>query len=70
MTTNTFSTCKPAVVSSANNDEVKIEYKLDTLSGGGIIGKFINNGNPRDMLRVKNATNALRRLVEAQFPHA
>ena len=53
-----------------NNDEVKIEYKLDTLSGGGIIGKFISNGNPRDMLRVKNATNALRRLVEAQFPHA
>lgn len=53
-----------------NNDEVKIEYKLDTLSGGGIAGKFINNGNPRDTLRVKNATNALRRLVEAQFPHA
>lgn len=52
------------------NDEVKVEYKLDTLSGGGIIGRFINSGNPRDMLRVKNATNAFRRLVESQFPHA
>jgi uncharacterized protein YndB with AHSA1/START domain len=52
------------------NDEVKIEYKLDTMSGGGIVVRFINDGNPRDMLRVKNATNALRRLVEAQFPHA
>jgi uncharacterized protein YndB with AHSA1/START domain len=51
-------------------DEVKIEYKLDTMTAGGIFGRFISDGNPRDMLRVKNATNALRRLVEAQFPHA
>lgn len=52
------------------DDEVKVEYKLDTMTGGGIIGRFVTAGNPRDMLRVKNATNALRRLVEAQFPHA
>jgi len=52
------------------DDEVKIEYKLDTMSGGGIVGRFVTSGNPRDMLRVKNATNMLRRLVEAQFPHA
>jgi uncharacterized protein YndB with AHSA1/START domain len=52
------------------NDEVKVEYKLDTMTGGGILGRFVTGGNPRDMLRVKNATNALRRLVEAQFPHA
>lgn len=50
------------------NDEVKVEYHLDTLTGGGILGRFVTGGNPRDMLRVKNATNALRRLVEAQFP--
>lgn len=53
-----------------NADEVKIEYKLDTLTEGGIIGRFITSGNPRDLLRVKNATNALRRLIEATFPHA
>ncbi len=52
------------------DDEVKIEYKLDTMTAGGIIGRFITGGNPRDLLRVKNATNALRRLIEAQFPHA
>jgi hypothetical protein len=40
------------------------------MTGGGILGRFVTGGNPRDMLRVKNATNALRRLVEAQFPHA
>lgn len=51
-------------------DEVKIVYQLDTMTGGGMIGRFITGGNPRDMLRVKNATNALRRLVEAQFPKA
>ncbi|MCK9245944.1 MAG: SRPBCC family protein [Anaerolineaceae bacterium] len=53
-----------------NADEVKIEYKLDTLSGGGILGRFVSGGNPRDMLRVKNTTNALRRLIEAQYPRA
>jgi hypothetical protein len=52
-----------------NADEVKVEYKLDTLSGGGVIGRFISSGNPRDMLRVKNTTNALRKLIEEQFSH-
>ena len=51
-------------------DEAKVEYHLDTMTGGGILGRFISNGNPRDMLRVKNATNALRKLIEAQFPKA
>jgi uncharacterized protein YndB with AHSA1/START domain len=51
-------------------DEAKVEYHLDTMTGGGILGRFITGGNPRDMLRVKNATNALRRLIEAQFPQA
>lgn len=51
-------------------DEAKVEYHLDTMTGGGILGRFISNGNPRDMLRVKNATNALRKLIEAQFPQA
>jgi len=51
-------------------DEAKVEYHLDTMTGGGILGRFITSGNPRDMLRVKNATNALRRLIEAQFPQA
>ena len=47
-------------------DEAKVEYHLDTMTGGGIVGKFVSSGNPRDMLRVKNATNALRKLVESQ----
>ncbi|MDD2522919.1 MAG: SRPBCC family protein [Anaerolineaceae bacterium] len=51
-----------------SDDEVKVEYKLDTLSGGGIFGRFISGGNPRDLIRVKNTTNALRKLVEEQFP--
>jgi uncharacterized protein YndB with AHSA1/START domain len=45
-------------------DECKVEYTLDTLMGGGILGNFIAGGNPRDALRVKNAMNKLRRLVE------
>jgi hypothetical protein len=48
-----------------NADECKVEYKLDTLMGGGILGKFVAGGNPKDMLRVKNTTNKLRRLVES-----
>jgi len=51
-------------------DEAKVEYHLDTMTVGGILGRFLTSGNPRDMLRVKNATNALRRLIEAQFPQA
>jgi uncharacterized protein YndB with AHSA1/START domain len=48
-----------------SDDECKVEYKLDTLMGGGILGKLVAGGNPKDMLRVKNATNKLRRLVES-----
>jgi uncharacterized protein YndB with AHSA1/START domain len=45
-------------------DECKVEYTLDTLSGGGIVGRFVAGGNPRDLLRVKKAMHSLRRLVE------
>jgi uncharacterized protein YndB with AHSA1/START domain len=48
-----------------NADECKVEYTLDTLMGGGILGNFIAGGNPKDALRVKNATNMLRKLVES-----
>jgi len=46
-------------------DECKLEYKLDNLSGAGILGNFITGGNPKDALRVKKATTALRKLVES-----
>ena len=45
-------------------DECKIEYTLDTLMGGGILGKFIAGGNPKDALRVKKAMHLLRKTVE------
>lgn len=47
-----------------NADECKVEYTLDTLMGGGILGDIVAGGNPKDALRVKNATNLLRKLVE------
>jgi uncharacterized protein YndB with AHSA1/START domain len=46
-------------------DECKIEYTLDTLMGGGILGNFVAGGNPKDALRVKKATVLLRKLVES-----
>lgn len=46
-------------------DECKVEYTLDTLMGGGVLGDFVAGGNPKDALRVKNATNLLRKLVES-----
>lgn len=46
-------------------DECKVDYTLDTLMGGGILGNFIAGGNPKDALRVKNATHKLRQLVES-----
>ena len=49
---------------SLGDDECKVEYTLDTLVGGGIVGRFVAGGNPRDMLRVKKAMHALRKLVE------
>src|SRR3989304_6592984 len=48
-----------------SEDECKVEYKLDTLMGGGILGKFVAGGNPKDVLRVKNTKNKLRKLVES-----
>jgi uncharacterized protein YndB with AHSA1/START domain len=47
-------------------DECKVKYTLDTLMGGGILGDFLAGGNPKDALRVKNALNLLRKLVESQ----
>jgi uncharacterized protein YndB with AHSA1/START domain len=46
-------------------DECKVEYTLDTLMGGGILGNFVAGGNPKDMLRVKKTLHMLRRLVES-----
>jgi uncharacterized protein YndB with AHSA1/START domain len=49
-----------------NADECKITYTFDTLMGGGFLGDFLAGGNPRDALKVKNAMNLLRKLVESQ----
>lgn len=46
-------------------DECKVEYTLDTLSGGGILGRFVTGGNPKDAMRVKKAMHLLRKLVES-----
>jgi uncharacterized protein YndB with AHSA1/START domain len=46
------------------DDECKVEYTLDTIEGGGIVGRFVAGGNPRDMMRVKKAMVAFRKLVE------
>jgi uncharacterized protein YndB with AHSA1/START domain len=47
------------------DDECKVQYTLDTLMGGGILGRFVAGGNPKDALRVKKAMHLLRRLVES-----
>lgn len=46
-------------------DECKVEYTLDTLMGGGILGNFLAGGNPKDAIRVKKAMHLLRKLVES-----
>lgn len=46
-------------------DETKIEYTLDTLMGGGILGNFLAGGNPKDAIRVKKAVHLLRKHVES-----
>ncbi len=48
-----------------NADECKIEYTLDTLMGGGILGNFVAGGNPKDAMRVKKTLHLLRKLVES-----
>lgn len=47
-------------------DECKVTYTLDTLMGGGILGRFVAGGNPVDAMRVKKAMHLLRKLVESQ----
>ncbi len=46
-------------------DETKVEYTLDTLAGGGILGNFVTGGNPKDAIRVKKAVHLLRKHVES-----
>lgn len=46
-------------------DECEVEYELDTLAGGGILGNFIAGSNPKDALRVKKTLHLLRKLVES-----
>ena len=46
-------------------DECKVEYTMDTLSGGGILGRFITGGNPKDAIEVKKTVHKLRKLVES-----
>ncbi len=48
-----------------SDDECQVEYTLDTLMGGGILGNFIAGGNPKDAMRVKKAMHLLRKLVES-----
>jgi uncharacterized protein YndB with AHSA1/START domain len=43
----------------------KVAYTLDTLIGGGLLGNFIAGGNPKDVMRVNNAMNHLKKLVES-----
>lgn len=50
------------------DDECKVEYTLDTLMGGGIVGRFVAGGNPKDVMRVKKAMVLLRKLVESLQP--
>jgi len=47
-----------------NADECTVTYTLDTLTGGGMLGRFIAGGNPRDTMRVKKAMHLLRKVVE------
>ena len=47
------------------DDECKVEYTMDTLSGGGILGRFVTGGNPKDAMQVKKTVHKLRKLVES-----
>jgi uncharacterized protein YndB with AHSA1/START domain len=49
-------------------DECKVDYTLDTLMGGGILGNFVAGGNPADTMRVNKALHLLRKLVESLKP--
>ena len=46
-------------------DETEVEYELDTLAGGGILGNFVAGGNPADAMRVKKTLHLFRKLVES-----
>lgn len=46
-------------------DECTVQYTLDTLMGGGIVGRFVAGGNPKDAMRAKKAMHLLRKLVES-----
>ncbi len=47
------------------DDECKVEYTMDTLSGGGILGRFVTGGNPKDAMQVKKTVHKLRKLIES-----
>ena len=47
------------------DDECKVDYTMDTLNGGGILGRFVTGGNPKDAMQVKKTVHKLRKLVES-----
>ena len=49
-----------------NSNQCQVEYILDTLMGGGILGNFVAGGNPKDAMRVNKAMHLLRKLVESK----
>lgn len=48
-----------------NPNQCRVDYTLDTLMGGGILGELIAGGNPKDALRVQKAMHLFRKLVES-----
>jgi len=49
-----------------SSNDCRVEYVLDTLSGGGILGNFVAGGNPKDAMRVNKAMHLFRKLVEGK----
>jgi uncharacterized protein YndB with AHSA1/START domain len=43
-------------------NKCKLTYTLDTLMGGGILSNFLAGGNPKDVLRVKNAMDLFKKM--------
>lgn len=57
---------KRGFLGAGSSRECRVEYTLDTLMGGGILANFVAGGNPKDMLRVKNALGRLKKLAQGQ----
>ncbi len=65
--THTFQVNRHGGLFGGNGSQ--LHYTLEFQTGGGLIGEFIEGGNPADLLKVKNTVEKVKQAAEQAAGH-